>query len=157
MGVILIALGRYLDALIVVAVVLANTVVSLVQEVRAKRMLDRIAILTRPKATVVRDGLEREVDPGEIVLGDLLRLDPGDQVVVDGSVVGESRMEVDESLLTGESDLVHKEEGSPLLSGSFVVNGSGYYAARKVGTRACQPTDSGCPGFRRWLTRCSAM
>jgi len=153
LGVILIALGRYLDAVIVVAVVMANTVVSLVQEVRAKRMLDRIAILTRPKAKVVRDGREREVDPGEIVLGDLLRLDPGDQVVVDGSVVGESRMELDESLLTGESDLVHKEEGGSLLSGSFVVNGSGYFVAEKVGTQSfASRLTVGAQAFRRVLT-----
>lgn len=153
LGVILIALGRYLDALIAVGVVLANTVVSLVQEIRAKRTLDRIAILTRPKATVVRDGEKREVDPSLLVLGDLLFVSAGDQVVVDGSVVGEGRMDVDESLLTGESDLVHKGPGSPLLSGSFIVNGSGYYLAEKVGADSfANKLAAGAQAFRRILT-----
>ena len=113
--------------------ILANTVVSLVQEVRAKRIIDRIAILTRPKAAVVRDGALRNLDPAQIVLGDLLYLHPGDQVVVDGSVVGAGHLEVDESLLTGESDLVPKRDGDQLLSGSFCVTGGGYYEAERVG------------------------
>ncbi|MBN2205573.1 MAG: haloacid dehalogenase, partial [Thermoleophilia bacterium] len=133
LGVLLVALGRYLDAVVAVGVILANTLVSLFQEVRAKRTIDRIAILTRPKATVVRDGAEREVDPSEIVVGDLLRLHPGDQIVVDGRLRGAGRMEVDESLLTGESDLVLKVDGDRLLSGSFCATGGGYYEAEKVG------------------------
>ncbi|HQG55086.1 MAG TPA: HAD-IC family P-type ATPase [Thermoleophilia bacterium] len=133
LGIILVVLGRYLDALVSVCVVLANTVVSLVQEVRAKQTIDRIAILTRPKATAVRDGEFVDIDPGQIVVGDLLFLHPGDQVVVDGRMVGEGHMEVDESLLTGESDLVAKRPGDELLSGSFCVTGSGYYEAERVG------------------------
>lgn len=136
LGAILIALGRYLDAIIAVGVVMVNTVVSLVQEVRAKRTLDRIAILTRPKATVVRDGVEREIDPSEVVVGDVLRIEPGDQVVVDGVIVSGSRMEFDESLLTGESDLVRKELGDQVMSGSFLVTGSGYYLAERVGANS---------------------
>ena len=153
LGVILIALGRYLDAVIAVGVVAANTVVSLVQEIRAKRTLDRIAILTRPKATVIRDGAEREVDPSEIVLGDLLRVEAGDQIVVDGSMVGPGRMEMDESLLTGESDLIRKEDGDQLYSGSFVASGSGHYVAEKVGTDSfANKITAGAQAFRRALT-----
>ena len=133
LGVTLIILGRYLDALIAVGVVLANTLVSLYQEVRAKRTLDRIAILTRPKATVVRGGEARDVDPDEIVVGDLLEVGSGDQFVVDGHLVSGARMEVDESLLTGESDAVVKHRGDEVLSGSFVVTGTGRYVAEKVG------------------------
>ncbi len=133
LGITLIVLGRYLDALVAVGVVLANTFVSLYQEVRAKRTLDRIAILTRPKATVVRDGQAREVDPDEIVVGDLLEVGSGDQFVVDGHLVADARMEIDESLLTGESDLVVKHGGDEVLSGSFVVTGGGRYVAEKVG------------------------
>ena len=133
LGILLTVLGRWLDALVSVAVILANTLVSLVQEIRAKRLIDRIAILTRPKASVVRDGALRNVDPSQIVLGDLLYLHPGDQVVVDGRVVGPGHFEVDESLLTGESDLVAKRDGDELLSGSFCATGGGYYEAQRVG------------------------
>lgn len=133
LGITLIILGRYLDALVSVGVVLANTVVSLWQEVRAKRTLDRIAILTRPKATVLRDAQEREIDPTEIVLGDVLAVQAGDQIVVDGRMVGSGHLEVDESLLTGESDMVPKQAGDIVYSGSFCFTGSGYYEAEKVG------------------------
>ncbi len=133
MGVLLLVLGKPLDALVVVSVITANTVISLFQEIRAKRVMDRIAILMRPKATVLRDGALVDLDPSQIVLGDVLYLHPGDQVVVDGPTLGPGRMEVDESLLTGESDLVSKDPGDPLLSGSFCVTGGGYYQAEQVG------------------------
>jgi len=136
LGVALIILGRPLDAVVAVGVVLVNTVVGLFQEVRAKRTLDRIAILTRPRATVVRDGAERQVDPAEIVLGDLLVAHAGDQIVVDGRLAGDGRMEVDESPLTGESDLVAKHSGDELLSGSFVNTGGGRYVAERVGAES---------------------
>jgi len=153
LGALLIALGRYLDALISVGVIALNTIVSLVQEVRAKILLDRIAILTRPKATVIRDGREREVDPNEIVLGDVIVLHAGDQVVVDGPMVGSGRMEMDESLLTGESDLVSKRPGDQLLSGSFCVTGGGTYVAEKVGTDTYVfKLTAGAQAFRRVLT-----
>jgi magnesium-transporting ATPase (P-type) len=132
-GIILTAVGRPLDAFVAVIVILANTLVSLAQEIRAKRIIDRIAILTRPKAAVVRDGAERPADPSDIVIGDLLRLRPGDQVVVDGRMTGPGRIEVDESLLTGESDLVAKTAGDELLSGSYCVTGTALYVAVRVG------------------------
>ena len=153
LGALLVILGRYLDALISVGVVVLNTIVSLLQEVRAKILLDRIAILTRPKATVVRDGKEREVDPGEIVLGDLLVIHSGDQVVVDGRMVAGEHMEVDESLLTGESDLIPKHVGDELFSGSFCVTGGGHYAAEKVGADCLvNKITAGAQAFRRVLT-----
>ena len=116
-----------------VFVIGANTVISLFQEIRAKRVMDKMAILLRPKADVLRDGEVLEIDPAQVVLGDVLRVQPGDQVVVDGPMVGEGRMEVDESLLTGESDLVTKHPGDELMSGSFCMTGGGYYEAAKVG------------------------
>ena len=134
-------------------VVLANTVVSLYQEIRAKRMLDRIAVLTRPRATAVRAGVRREVDPSEIVLGDVLELEPGDQIVVDGQMVGRGRMEVDESMLTGESDAVTKISGDPLFSGSFVVNGGGLMEVQKVGMESfAARIAAGAQAFRRVRT-----
>ncbi len=133
LGVLLLILGKPLDAFAVVFVIGANTVISLFQEIRAKRVMDKMAILLRPKADVLRDGQVVEIDPSQVVLGDVLRLEPGDQVVVDGPMVGEGRMEVDESLLTGESDLVTKHPGDDLMSGSFCMTGGGYYEAARVG------------------------
>ncbi|HEY5168323.1 MAG TPA: HAD-IC family P-type ATPase, partial [Thermoleophilia bacterium] len=133
LGILLLILGKPLDAFAVVFVIGANTVISLFQEIRAKRVMDKMAILLRPKADVLRDGQVVEIDPSLVVLGDVLRLEPGDQVVVDGPMVGEGRMEVDESLLTGESDLVTKHPGDDLMSGSFCMTGGGYYEAAQVG------------------------
>jgi cation-transporting ATPase E len=132
-GIVLILMGQMGDALVTAGLVLLNVIVGVFQEGRAKHKLEQIALLTRPKATVVRDGREKSVDPSEIVLGDLLVARPGDQIVVDGQVVGDGRMEVDESLLTGESEHVLKQAGDPLYSGSFCVTGTAFYEAQKVG------------------------
>lgn len=126
-------LGRVSDALVSVGVVFFNMVVSLAQEIRAKRKLDRITLLTRPRVTVIREGHERILDPAEIVIGDLGVVRPGDQVVADGQVVSEGQAELDESLLTGESDSVLKTKGDQVFSGSFCVNGSAVYEVQKVG------------------------
>ncbi len=136
LGVGLVALGQVSDALISVGVAFFNVVVGTVQEIRAKRVLDRITLLTRPQATVVRAGRERHVDPAELVVGDLLRLAPGDQVVVDGRLVSDGYLEVDESLLTGESEPVQKQKGDWLYSGSFCTSGSASYVAEKVGAQS---------------------
>jgi len=134
LSLLLIALGRASDVVVLAFVILLNVVVNLVQEIRAKKKLDKIALVTRPKAAVIRDGQERVIDPNEIVLGDVLVVRPGDQIVVDGSVVGDREMKVDESLLTGESDLIPKQHGDSVYSGSFCVSGTACYEAEKVGT-----------------------
>lgn len=126
-------LGLYSDAAMTAVLVVANVCVGTVQEIRAKRKLDQIALLTRPTATVIRDRKERTIDPAQIVKGDLLVLKPGDQVLVDGVVAQDSSLSVDESLLTGESDLVQKKMGDEVYSGSFCMTGSGIYRAEKVG------------------------
>ena len=132
-GVVLILLGKGGDAVVTAGLVLMNVVVGVVQEGRAKRTLDHIALLTRPRATVIREGQAQTVDPSALVLGDVLSLQPGDQVVVDGQVVGDGQIDVDESLLTGESDLIPKRAGDAVYSGSFVVTGAALYEAQKVG------------------------
>ncbi len=132
-GVIQIAIGRWGDAAAGVGIILFNVVVSVVQEIRAKRQLDHIALLTRPRVTVLRSSIESRVDPSELVKGDLLIVRPGDQFVVDGVLVSDDEIEVDESLLTGESDHVAKRKGDTLLSGSFCVTGQGIYEATRVG------------------------
>ncbi|HZQ99284.1 MAG TPA: HAD-IC family P-type ATPase [Chloroflexota bacterium] len=153
LGVALVLLGRPLDGVVSVGIISLNVLVGVVQEVRAKRTLDRVALLTRPKATVVRDGQERPVAPEELVLGDVLVVDAGDQVVVDGRVTGDGRMAVDESQLTGESELVPKQAGDPVYSGSFCATGRAHYVAEHVGpgSLAGQLT-TGARAFRRVQT-----
>ena len=152
-GVVLVIMHSIDNAIVTAGLVLLNVVVGVVQEGRAKRTLDRIALLTRPKAIVIREGRETTVDPAEIVLDDLLVLRPGDQVVVDGEVVGDGRMEVDESLLTGESDLIPKHAGDQVMSGSFCVTGSAAYVARRVGAESyASQITAGARAFRRIKT-----
>jgi cation-transporting ATPase E len=132
---VILVVGPIQDALFGVVLV-SNALVGIVQEIRAKRTLERLALINAPKATVVRDGERREIEVGEVVLDDLLEIGSGDQVVVDGAVVDAVGLEVDESALTGESDPVDKRAGDEVLSGSFVVAGSGTYRARRVGADA---------------------
>lgn len=136
LSLVLIVLGRASDVLVLAFVVLLNVVINLIQEIRAKRKLDKIALITRPRASVIREGEQREIDPVEIVVGDVLVVRPGDQIVVDGSVVGAGEIKVDESLLTGESDLILKQAGDPVYSGSFCVSGTACYEAEKVGAES---------------------
>ncbi|MEO8285172.1 MAG: HAD-IC family P-type ATPase [Chloroflexota bacterium] len=133
LGITLVALGRIDDAILTAGMVVLNVIMGVSQEGRAKQRLDKIALLNRPRASVVRDGEVRSIDPAEIVLGDLLEVRAGDQIVVDGQVVGQGRIEVDESLLTGESDRMPKQQGDQVYSGSFCVSGTARYVAAKVG------------------------
>ncbi|MGW1815897.1 HAD-IC family P-type ATPase [Streptomyces sp. NPDC002125] len=117
-------------------VIIANTGIGIVQEWRAKKTLDGLAVIGEAKPTVRRDGVSAEVSVSEIVLGDLVELGPGDKVVVDGTVAEADSLEIDESLLTGEADPVIKRRGDPVMSGSFVVAGGGAFTATKVGREA---------------------
>ncbi|MEV5314084.1 HAD-IC family P-type ATPase [Streptomyces sp. NPDC052610] len=117
-------------------VILANTGIGIVQEWRAKKTLDSLALIGEVRPTVRRDGIAAEVGTSEIVLDDLLEIGPGDKVVVDGVCVEADGLEIDESLLTGEADPVVKRPGDPVMSGSFVVAGGGAFQATKVGREA---------------------
>ncbi|WP_432077450.1 HAD-IC family P-type ATPase [Streptomyces sp. YPW6] len=117
-------------------VIVANTGIGIIQEWRAKKTLDSLAVIGEAKPTVRRDGVAAEISTHEIVLGDVIELGPGDKVVVDGTVVEADSLEVDESLLTGEADPVIKRAGDPVMSGSFVVAGGGAFTATKVGREA---------------------
>ncbi|MBW0090019.1 HAD-IC family P-type ATPase [Pseudonocardia sp. KRD-184] len=117
-------------------VIIINTLIGIVQELRAKRTLERLAIVGEARPRVRRDGVVVELGPSEVVLDDVIDLGPGDKIVVDGVVLAAEGLEVDESLLTGESDAVHKQPGDPLLSGSFVTVGGGAQRATKVGREA---------------------
>lgn len=127
--------GRWQDALFVIVLVV-NAAVGILQEWRAKRTLDALAIVHAPRATVIRDGLETVIDPGDIVSDDLVVLASGDQVVVDARVIESRDVELDESLLTGEADPVAKVPGDEVMSGSLVVAGGAVVQATAVGAQA---------------------
>jgi cation-transporting ATPase E len=117
-------------------VILANTGIGIIQEWRAKKTLDSLAVIGEARPTVRRDGLAAEVSTSEIVLDDLIEIGPGDKAVVDGVCVEADGLEIDESLLTGEADPVVKRPGDQVLSGSFVVAGGGAFQATRVGREA---------------------
>ncbi|BBY19605.1 cation-translocating P-type ATPase [Mycolicibacterium litorale] len=116
--------------------IIANSGIGIIQELRAKRTLDRLAIVGQAKPLVRRRSGTQTLTPSDVVLDDIIELGPGDQIVVDGVVVEETNLEVDESLLTGEADPIAKDAGDAVMSGSFVVAGSGAYRATKVGREA---------------------
>ena len=116
--------------------IVANSVIGMVQEIRAKQTLDALAIIGQAKPLVRRQSGTRTLLPAEVVLGDVIELGPGDQVVVDGEIVEVANLEIDESLLTGEADPIDKATGDAVMSGSFVVAGTGAYRATKVGPEA---------------------
>jgi len=152
-GVLLLFVGFYTDAIVSVSVILINVLVNVVQEFNAKQKLDRISLLTSPKATVVREGQKRTIDPSEIVVGDVLELVPGDQIVLDGKLIGEGELEVDESQLTGESDMVKKKAGDKVFSGSFCVTGNSLFEVEKVGAESfANQITASAKAFRRVLT-----
>jgi cation-transporting ATPase E len=117
-------------------VLVANALIGIIQETRAKRTLDALAVLNAPRARVMRDGELRDVPIEDLVLDDLCELRTGDQVAADGVVRRAEGLELDESLLTGESDPVEKTPGSPVLSGAIVVAGAGAFQATAVGADA---------------------
>ena len=130
-----ILMGRWSDAFNSAGLILVNVTIQIVQEIRAKRKLDEIAVLSRPRITVIREGQEKEIAQEEVVRGDVIVVQPGDQMVVDGPVL-EGKAEIDESLLTGESDAIIKTPGDEILSGSFCISGSALYQADKVGEKS---------------------
>jgi cation-transporting P-type ATPase E len=116
--------------------IIANSAIGIIQELRAKQTLDKLAIVGQTKPLVRRQSGIQALLPSEVVLDDIIELGPGDQIVVDGEIVEETNLEVDESLLTGEADPIAKDASDNVMSGSFVVAGSGAYRATKVGREA---------------------
>src|SRR6516164_1655846 len=132
---IILVVGQPQDALFGIVLV-TNALIGIGQELRAKRTLDRLAVLSAPHVRVIRDGARRDIAVEELVADDLVDLRAGDQLVADGVVRASASLQADESLLTGESEPVDKQAGDRLLSGSFVVGGSGGYQATGVGGEA---------------------
>jgi magnesium-transporting ATPase (P-type) len=126
-------LHRPLDALISLGVMILNIVVNILQELLARRRLKKVEHAARPKATVIRDETARSVDPSALVRGDVVVVGPGDQLMVDGQVVGDGHMVVDEALLTGDSKRQAKRAGDQVYAGSYCVSGRAAYQAQKVG------------------------
>ena len=132
---IVVATGSLINGLFGLLIV-ANSAIGIIQELRAKQTLDKLAIVGQAKPVVRRQSGTRALAPSEVVLGDVIEVGPGDQITVDGEVLEENNLEVDESLLTGEADPMAKDPGDKVMSGSFVVAGSGAYRATKVGREA---------------------
>ena len=133
LGVAMILFQDYVNLLFASFSVVVNSILGLVQEIAAKRALDRLAALSLQQVKVWRDGKLTEVPLDQVVKDDLLPLEPGDKIVVDGVVLAADSLEVNEALLTGESDAVLKEAGAKLYSGSFVIAGAGVMRATAVG------------------------
>jgi len=134
-GVLTLSFGDVQDALFL-AILIGNAGIGIAQEVRAKLTLDRLAALVAPIATVVRDGKPRRVAVNEVVEGDVVLIEAGDQVVADGTLRRSDALAVDESNLTGESEPVARSAGEEVRSGSFAVEGAGAYDVTAVGPRS---------------------
>jgi cation-transporting P-type ATPase E len=132
---IVVATGSLINGLFGLLIV-ANSVIGMVQEIRARQTLDKLAIVGQAKPLVRRQSGTVSLPPREVVLDDIIELGPGDQIVVDGQIVEAANLEVDESLLTGEADPIDKDTGDAVMSGSFVLAGAGAYRATKVGPEA---------------------
>ncbi|MBC7796861.1 MAG: HAD-IC family P-type ATPase [Pyrinomonadaceae bacterium] len=122
-----------LDAIGVLMIAVINTSLAVYQEIRAKDALDKVNLLLKRNVFVVREGKRAEIDQSEIVVGDLICIERGDQITVDGVIEQTNHLEIDESLLTGEALPIEKAVGETVLSGSFCVAGNGFYTAEKVG------------------------
>lgn len=122
-----------LDSIGILTIALINTFLAVYQEIKAKRALDKVNLLLKKQITVIRDGKESLIEPYDIVTDDVIKIGRGDQVVVDGKVIYSNHLEIDESLLTGESNPIQKKINEEVLSGSFCLSGNGFYQAEKIG------------------------
>ncbi len=130
-GICIAAVGAYKN-LLYLGVIALNTLIGIVQELRSKRVVEKLSLISAPHAYVVRDGTLSEIAVDEIVLDDIMQLKLGHQVCADAVIVA-GEAEVDESLLTGEAEPVRKSVGDPLYSGSFLVSGSCRARAEHIG------------------------
>jgi cation-transporting P-type ATPase E len=129
----LVSFGAVTEALMTGVPVVGNIAIGVVQGSRAKRQLDRVALLSEAPATVIRDGVERQVNVSDVVLGDIVVANRGDEIQLDGRVVGTATASVDESALTGESVAIERSAGDPVMSGSAVISGTARYEVEAVG------------------------
>jgi len=130
-SVVLVAVGSFKD-LTFLFIIIPNVAIAIIQEIRAKRTVEKLSVTTEPRATVIRDGVEKEINVADIVLGDVMKIEIGKQVLSDGIVLS-GLAEANESMLTGESDAIKKQEGDTVLAGSYLVSGSVYVKVVRVG------------------------
>lgn len=123
----------FFDIIGVSFIVIINTFIAIFEEIKAKRALDKVNLLLKREIKVIRDGIEQSIDQSEVVIDEVILLERGDPVVVDGVVVESTKLEIDESLLTGESISINKKINDELMSGSYCLSGRGIYKALKVG------------------------
>ena len=131
LAVLLIIAGSFRD-LTFLPVIISNTVIGIIQEIRSKQVLDKLTMLNAPKSTVMRDGNLRTIPSSELVLDDMVIFSAGNQIPADATVM-DGQIQVNESLITGEADEITKTAGDTLLSGSFVISGKCYARLDKVG------------------------
>lgn len=124
---------KYFVNITFLGVAIINTVSGIIQEIKARKEVQRLSLLSQPRVLAVRDGIAQEISSEELVIGDLIELHTEDQLTVDARLVNGINFEVDESLLTGESDAVYKRAGDYLLSGCFVVSGRGTAIVEQTG------------------------
>jgi P-type E1-E2 ATPase len=134
-GAVTLIFGDWRDALFL-GVIVANATIGITQEVRAKRALDRLSLLVAPHARVRRNGAVRSADVDDVVVGDVVMLEPGDQVIADGRLLVASDLRLDESILTGESQPARRRAGEEVRSGAFAVEGAGAYEVSAVGAES---------------------
>ena len=146
-AVVLISIGSYKN-LTFLFIIIPNVLIAIIQEIRAKRTVEKLSVTTEPKATVVRDGELVEIDVSDIVLGDVMKIEMGKQVLSDAVVIS-GFAEANESMLTGESDAIKKEAGDTVLAGSFLVSGSVFVKVIRVGkNNYVHKIESAAKGFK---------
>ena len=146
--VVLVAVGAEIANLAYLLIVTPNLLVAIIQEIRAKRTVEKLSVTTEPKATVIRDGVLCEIDVGDIVLGDVMKIEMGKQVLSDAVVIS-GVAEANESMLTGESHAIKKTEGETVLAGSYLVSGSIYVKVVRVGKdNYVHKIESAAKGFK---------
>lgn len=122
--------GSYRN-LLFMGIVICNTLISIIQEIRSKKAVDKLSVISEVKVTVIRNGEKQSIGINELVLDDIFCIEIGNQIVTD-SILEEGELEVNEAFITGESDSVFKKKGYMLLSGSFVISGRGIAKVKHV-------------------------
>ena len=145
---VLISIGSFTN-LTFLFIIIPNVLIAIIQEIRAKRTVERLSVTTEPKATVIRNGELTEIDVSDIVVGDIMKIEMGKQVLSDSTVLS-GFAEANESMLTGESDAIKKQEGDTVLAGSFLVSGSIFVRVERVGkNNYVHKIESAAKGFKK--------
>ncbi|MDO4615104.1 MAG: HAD-IC family P-type ATPase [Lachnospiraceae bacterium] len=132
LGLLIFLTGQYKNMLFL-GTIICNSLIGIAQELKVKQLIDRLSVITASRTDVLREGKIKSIPVNEIVLHDVLIIKSGDQIVTDGRLISSQGLEVNESMLTGESKPVHKKKGDKLLSGSFITAGTAVMSVEKVG------------------------